>query len=116
MRIFIEQYFGGDDKPRGAKTALRRAVIDERWNQGGSIADYVIDLLARPLLGYFNNPIGEKQPWTAPNGAIFVADMPALEISATDIRRRCAEGKSVRYPVPDGVANYINTNSLYRTC
>ncbi len=51
-----------------------------------------------------------------PNGAIFVADMPALEISATDIRRRCAEGRSVRYLVPDGVASYINTNSLYRTC
>ncbi len=52
----------------------------------------------------------------APNGKIFVADMPALEISSTDIRRRSAEGKSVRYLVPDVVANYINTNSLYRTC
>jgi nicotinate-nucleotide adenylyltransferase len=52
----------------------------------------------------------------APNGAIFVADMPALEISSTDIRRRCAEGKSVRYLVADAVVNYINTNSLYRTC
>lgn len=52
----------------------------------------------------------------SPAGAIFVADMPALEISSTDIRRRCADGKSVRYLVPDVVANYINTNSLYRTC
>jgi nicotinate-nucleotide adenylyltransferase len=52
----------------------------------------------------------------APNGAIFVADMPALEISSTDIRRRCADGKSIRYLVPDAVVNYINTNSLYRTC
>jgi nicotinate-nucleotide adenylyltransferase len=52
----------------------------------------------------------------APNGTIFVADMPALEISSTDIRRRCAEGKSIRYLVADAVANYINTNSLYRTC
>jgi nicotinate-nucleotide adenylyltransferase len=51
-----------------------------------------------------------------PSGTIFVADMPALEISSTDIRRRCAEGKSVRYLVPDAVVNYINTNSLYRTC
>lgn len=51
-----------------------------------------------------------------PNGAIFVADMPALEISSTDIRRRCAEGKSVRYLMPDVVINYINTHSLYRTC
>ena len=52
----------------------------------------------------------------APNGRIFVADIPALEISSTDIRRRCADGKSPRYLVADAVANYINTNSLYRTC
>lgn len=52
----------------------------------------------------------------SPSGAIFVADMPALEISSTDIRRRCTEGKSVRYLVPDVITNYINTNSLYRTC
>ncbi|MBI5006771.1 MAG: nicotinate-nucleotide adenylyltransferase [Nitrosomonadales bacterium] len=52
----------------------------------------------------------------APAGAIFVADMPALEISSTDIRRRCADAKSVRYLVPDAVTNYINTHSLYRTC
>jgi nicotinate-nucleotide adenylyltransferase len=52
----------------------------------------------------------------SPNGAIFVADMPALEISSTDIRRRCADGKSVRYLVPDIVVNYIHTHQLYRTC
>ena len=52
----------------------------------------------------------------APNGAIFVADMPALEISSTDIRRRCADGKNVRYLAPETVVNYINTNQLYRTC
>lgn len=52
----------------------------------------------------------------APNGAIFVADMPALEISSTDIRRRCADGKSLRYLVPEAVVNYIKTNSLYRKC
>jgi nicotinate-nucleotide adenylyltransferase len=51
-----------------------------------------------------------------PNGVIFVADMPALEISSTDIRRRCADGKNIRYLVPDAVVNYINTHSLYRTC
>lgn len=49
-------------------------------------------------------------------GSIFVADMPALEISSTDIRRRTLEGKNIRYLLPDAVVNYINTNSLYRTC
>jgi nicotinate-nucleotide adenylyltransferase len=59
---------------------------------------------------------GAKALHETPAGAIFVADMPALEISSTDIRRRCAEGKSIRYLTPEVVANYINTNSLYRTC
>jgi nicotinate-nucleotide adenylyltransferase len=49
----------------------------------------------------------------APAGAIFVADMPALEISATDIRRRCARDRSVRFLLPDAVADYIQTHELY---
>ncbi len=39
--------------------------------------------------------------------------MPALEISATDIRERCAEGKSIRYLLPDAVAHYIHSHNLY---
>ncbi|HEY5993501.1 MAG TPA: nicotinate-nucleotide adenylyltransferase [Gallionellaceae bacterium] len=50
----------------------------------------------------------------APAGSILVIDMPALEISATDIRRRCAEGRSIRYLLPDAVADYIHTHELYR--
>jgi nicotinate-nucleotide adenylyltransferase len=48
-----------------------------------------------------------------PAGTIFVADMPALEISSTDIRRRCADGKSIRYLVPDVVFHLIQTNQTY---
>jgi nicotinate-nucleotide adenylyltransferase len=51
----------------------------------------------------------------ASSGAIFVADMPALEISSTDIRRRCAEGRSIRYLVPDAVAHHIKTYQTYST-
>jgi nicotinate-nucleotide adenylyltransferase len=50
----------------------------------------------------------------SPGGGILVADMPALEISATDIRSRCATGRSIRYLVPDAVADYIESNRLYR--
>lgn len=52
----------------------------------------------------------------APAGAIFVADMPALEISSTDIRRRCTDGKSIRYLVPDTVDHHIQTNRTYSKC
>lgn len=41
--------------------------------------------------------------------------IPELEISATDIRRRVAQGKSIRYIVPDRVVQYIEENGLYRT-
>lgn len=54
-----------------AQKNKKGAVIDERFNQGGSIADYIVDLLSRDLLGYFNNPIGDKQPFTVPNAGIW---------------------------------------------
>lgn len=60
---FNRYYFAQKDK--------KGAVIDERFNHGGSIADYIVDLLSRDLLGYFNNPIGTRQPFTAPNAGIF---------------------------------------------
>lgn len=39
---------------------------------------------------------------------------PAIEISATDIRRRVREGLSIRYLVPESVKSYIETHGLYR--
>jgi tricorn protease len=54
-----------------AQKNKKGAIIDERFNSGGSIADYIVDLLARDLMGYFNNPIGDKQAFTAPNAGIF---------------------------------------------
>ena len=39
---------------------------------------------------------------------------PALEISSTDIRERLARGASIRYIVPDVVADYIRKEGLYR--
>lgn len=50
----------------------------------------------------------------APAGCILVLDMPALEISATGIRQRCAAGRSIRYLVPDSVFDYILTHRLYQ--
>jgi len=50
------------------------------------------------------------------SGHIVVLDMPQLDISATDIRSRNAQGKSLRYLIPDAVAHYIHLNKLYKTC
>jgi len=39
--------------------------------------------------------------------------VPALDISATEIRRRVREGRSLRYWVPDAVAEYVTEHRLY---
>ena len=43
-----------------------------------------------------------------------VIDVPAIELSATDVRDRVARGLSIRYLVPDGVRDYIAARGLYR--
>jgi len=40
-------------------------------------------------------------------------EMPRIDISSTLVRRRAAEGKPIRYLVPDKVANFIGAQSLY---
>jgi nicotinate-nucleotide adenylyltransferase len=40
-------------------------------------------------------------------------DVPAIEISATDIRARVRDGRSIRSWVPDAVAEYIAMHRLY---
>jgi nicotinate-nucleotide adenylyltransferase len=41
--------------------------------------------------------------------------VPLLEISSTLIRTRVAEGKSIRYLVPDSVSEYIKETQLYKS-
>lgn len=43
-----------------------------------------------------------------------VLEVPAVDISATDIRRRVAEGRTIRYLVPEAVREYIVTHGLYQ--
>ena len=44
-------------------------VVDERFNGGGSVADYIIDMLDRPLLSYWATR--EGKPFSTPNASIY---------------------------------------------
>ena len=40
-------------------------------------------------------------------------EMPEMGISSTDLRRRAAEGRSIRYQTPRAVEEYVRTRGLY---
>lgn len=51
------------------------------------------------------------EPWRA---RITFIEMPGLDISGTDLRRRVRAGRSIRYLVTDAVAAIIREHELYR--
>ena len=75
-----------------------------RWREAEEIVRRAkVVLLARP---------GHEAPaglWVSA-----VVPVPALEISATDLRQRVAAGRPIRYYVPDAVAAYVAERGLYR--
>jgi len=60
---FNRYYFAQQDR--------KGAVIDERNNGGGSAADYIIDILSRELLGYFNSKTIDRRPFTTPMAGLW---------------------------------------------
>lgn len=60
---FNRYYFAQQDK--------KGVIIDERNNGGGSAADYMIDVMAREHLGYFNSKTSDNRPWTTPIAGIW---------------------------------------------
>lgn len=60
---FNRYYFSQQDK--------QGAIIDERFNGGGSAADYIIDVLQRDFDGYFNNVAGDRYPFSSPAAGIW---------------------------------------------
>lgn len=45
---------------------------------------------------------------------VMTVQMPLIEISGTEVRRRISSGEPVRYLVPDAVWEYIEEHGLYR--
>jgi tricorn protease len=55
-------------------------IIDERYNQGGEIADYIVDALNRPVVGYFAQRAGKPitmPMMTAPGPKVMVVNESA---------------------------------------
>ena len=69
---FTRYYYAQQDK--------EGAIIDERYNQGGQVADYIVNELDRKLMGYFAQRDG--QPATSPIAGIYGPKVMIINESA----------------------------------
>ncbi|MBI2379622.1 MAG: nicotinate-nucleotide adenylyltransferase [Gammaproteobacteria bacterium] len=89
-------------------TTLGHLVVAHRPGAHPPLSAELAEWLAERRVGDAKALAGE------PAGRVLLAPLTALDISATDIRRRLAEGRSVRYLVPEPVRNYVERHHLYR--
>ncbi len=88
------------------------------WYDAKGILARLTHLVAVHRPGYeedhaYNNVLEKRLPGIMQR--LLVVQAPQLEISATDLRRRVAEGKPIKYQTPEGVETYIIQHGLYRT-
>ena len=71
--VSFTRYFYSQQDKQGA-------VIDERYNQGGMVADYIVNELDRKLLGYF--ALRDGEPSTSPIAGIYGPKVMLINESA----------------------------------
>lgn len=83
------------------------------WREPGRILELAIVVAvnrgrAVPDLAAVQNSLGADAA-----GRIVLVSMPAIDLSATDLRQRAADGRSLRYMTPRAVEEYIRQRGLY---
>jgi len=88
--------------------------VFEQWHKADRIAELAEPIaMVRPparrdsLLGSLS--AAQQQRWDAR-----IMEVPAMDLSATDVRQRVAAGEPIADLVPTGVARYIKDHALYQ--
>jgi nicotinate-nucleotide adenylyltransferase len=108
---------------RGANTALYFVIgwdsLQElhTWYDPIGILEQLTYLVAVRRPGYVEEPgykelLEKRLPGILQR--LLVVPAPQLDISATDLRQRVAEGRPIKYQTPEAVERYIAEHDLYR--
>ncbi len=81
------------------------------WKDPGEVLS-LAHFIAATRPGYDITSFEAKASTRQPE--VSVMNIPALAISSTDVRERVADGRPIRYLVPEGVKSYIEKAGLYR--
>lgn len=86
----------------------------EKWREPEKIFDKC-QVAAVNRMGISKEQFLEKREFLKErfNADITLIEMPILDISSTELRKRIKQGKSIRYLVKDSVREYIAKNGLY---
>lgn len=83
------------------------------WRDPGKIARLArLGVALRPHVSVALDEIHSTVPETCER--IYLVHVPLIELSSSDIRQRIIDGRPHRFQVPEGVADYIETNGLYQ--
>jgi nicotinate-nucleotide adenylyltransferase len=90
--------------------------VRSRWQRLETILDALAAFVIAPRGEVTENELDAALADLSPErrAKIRYLDLPLVAESATLIRARLAEGRSVRYLVPEPVFRYIDENELYR--
>ncbi len=82
------------------------------WHQPDRLVELChLAVMARP--GYRPDLTGLRSSLPGLVARLEWVEMPVLDISASDLRRRVCQGRSIRYQVPEAVAAYVAEHGLY---
>jgi nicotinate-nucleotide adenylyltransferase len=84
------------------------------WHEPNRIAELaLLGVALRPGIEVDLETVFARVP--AARDRVILVPVPLIQIAASDIRRRVAEGRTIRYQVPLVVEEYIARHGLYRT-
>jgi nicotinate-nucleotide adenylyltransferase len=77
------------------------------WMRIDEVQRAVAGLVVVPRPGFAGGPVADGWP------SVVTVDVPRLEVSSTDLRRRVAEGRPIDFLVPAGAIHEIARRGLY---